>query len=66
VGDADDHERQADPGFHDGVTRVRQSVVQIDQDGAGSLGRDLAAQFGEQCVGAQRFEDRETLPCRLG
>ena len=66
VGDADDHERQARPGLHYGVTRVRQPFVQLDQDCAGSLRRDLAAQFGEQCFGAQRFEDRETLPCRRG
>ena len=64
VGHTDHDEGQARPVLLRRVTRIRQAFVQIDQDGSGSLGRDRAAQLGEQGFGAQRFEDRETLPCR--
>ena len=31
-----------------------------------ALGRAIALQLGEQCFGAEGFEDRETLPCPRG
>ena len=40
------------------------ALVQGDHHGAAALGGDVALQLGEQCFGAERFEDRETLPCR--
>ena len=47
VRQAHHHERQAHSGFHHRFARVRQPLVQVDQDCASSLGRDLATQFSE-------------------
>jgi hypothetical protein len=37
--------------------------MEVDLHRAAAFGRGAALQLGEQCFGAEGFEDRETLPC---
>jgi CoA-transferase family III len=39
--------------------------IERDPHRDAALGRDIAAQLGQEPIGAQVFENRETLPCRL-
>ena len=62
---ADDHERQAGQALLGHPRRVRPAFLQGDRHGAGALGVDVAAQLGEERLGAQEFEDVQTLPCGM-
>ena len=64
AGHTDDDEGQADPVIAHRGARIRQPSVQFDHHGTGSFRNDRAAQLGKECLDAESFEDRETLPCR--
>ena len=63
-GHAHDDERQADQAIDGLARRWVAPPAERDQHGGTALGRNIAAQLGQERIGAQVFENRETLPCR--
>ena len=61
---ANDDEGQASQAIPRHVFGSGRPFFDDDHHGAAALGADVAAELGEQCVGAEEFDDRETLPCR--
>ena len=62
----DDDERLARQTVGQRPHRARHSPLERDQDSTGPVEWDGAGQLREEDVGAEMFEDRETLPCRHG
>jgi hypothetical protein len=59
-----DHEGQADQAIEGVAGRWVEPPVERDPHGIAALGWNIAAQLGQERIGAQVFENRETLPCR--
>jgi hypothetical protein len=60
----DDHKRQADQAIDRLAGWWFEPPVERDPHGDAALGRYIAAQLRQERIGAQVFENRETLPCR--
>ena len=65
-GHADDDEGQAHSALDGHRARWGHRFLEGDQHGAGAFGGDVAADLGQECFGAEEFEDRQRLPCRHG
>ena len=62
-GCTDDHEGQAEEAIERLARWWVEAPVERNPYGKAALGRNVASQLGQERIGAEVFENRETLPC---